>query len=289
MFRPTDIPFSADDAHRFLPWLIGIMVGLAAFLLCVGISVNGWVIDRHGSYSGHFTVNLPAGDNQLEHTAKVREALKKNPAVGKVTELDDAELKDMLKPWLGNSPMDDLPLPVVLEATLADPEAYFDYSALQKTLSQLAPGVEVDAHERWVTAFSDFSTAIRFLTAMLAALIIGATGTAIVFTARAALKLHARTVHLLHSIGAEDDYIARQFQQETLKTALPGAVLGCLAAGLLYWLMGLYVSSLKLSMLPPLAMTLAHLALLLVLPLVCAAAAWLVVRRSIFTQLQRTL
>ena len=42
------------------------------------------------------------------------------------------------------------------------------------------------------------------------------------YVSRAALKLHSRTVSLLHSIGAEDHYITWQFQQEAFLLVLKG-------------------------------------------------------------------
>jgi cell division transport system permease protein len=286
--RP-DIPFSADDSHRFMPWLIGMMAGLAALFLSLGLSVNHWVVDRHGEYSNSFTVNIPLDDNQADRVAKVQAALSKTPGVMQVTQVTDAKLKDMLKPWLGNSPMDDLPLPSVLDVTLVPGASKLNYIGLQKGLTPLAPGVEVDAHERWVSTFSEFSYAIRFVTLVLALLVIFGMAMTIAFTSRAALKLHSKTVHLLHTVGAADDYIMRQFQQEAVRVALPGACVGVAAAAILYSAMGSYIGSLKISLVPPLGLTTEHFILFFLLPIVCAGAAWCVARFSIALQLQRTL
>jgi len=289
LLRQPDIPFNTDDAHRFMPWLVAIMVGLAALLLSLGLSVNTWVIGRHGDYNGTFTVNIPADDNQAERVSKVRAALDKTPGVASVNEIDADKLKAMLAPWLGNSPMDDLPLPTMLEITLEKSSTRMNYAGLQKGLSTLAPGIEVDAHERWASAFSQFSAAIRLVTAVLALLIIGGMGATVAFASRAALKLHSKTVHLLHTIGAEDDYIMRQFQQEAVRVAFPGAAAGCAAAAVFYYAMSRYVASLSLSIVPLFTMTSLHWLLFLLLPIVCAAAAWAVARISISMQLQRSL
>jgi cell division transport system permease protein len=285
--RP-DIPFSADDAHRFMPWLIGMMAGLAALFLSLGLSVNHWVVDRHDEYSSSFTINIPASDNQAERVAKVQTALNKTPGVAQVTEVSAAKLKEMLRPWLGNSPMDDLPLPTVLDVTL-ESTAHLNPLGLQKGLSTLVPDIEVDAHERWVNTFSQFSSGIRVITFVLALLVIGGMAMTIAFTSRAALKLHSKTVHLLHTIGAADDYIMRQFQQEAVRITLPGAAIGVVGAAMLYSAMGKYIASLKISLVPPLAISGSHITLFILLPIVCAAAAWSVARISIALQLQRTL
>jgi cell division transport system permease protein len=288
-FRQTDIPFATDETHKFLPWLIGVMTGLAALLLCLGLSLNNWVVDRNDTYSGNFTVNIPASEQQADHVTSAKAALKKMPNIQQVSQLSDDKLKEMLKPWLGDGAFDDLPMPVVLEVSLVDPAKKIDHAALEKTLSELVPSVEIDTHDRWVSAFSQFSVTLRTLLGVLSLLIVVVMGMAIAYTSRASLRLHARTVHMLHAIGAEDDYIMRQFQQEALRVALPGAIVGCMAAGILYWASGAYLVSLNISLLPPLAITLPHVLLLFALPVACAFAAWVLARLSIVMLLQRVL
>lgn len=288
MKQHADINFAADDAHRFLPWLVGIMVCLAAMLLCLSLTLNGWIIDRGDGYAGSFTVNIPAGtDNLSEKTNRIASALKALPEVTDVSRLSEDKLKDMLAPWLGNA--DGLPLPVVLDVTLKSASSSIDYNALEKTLSGIASGTEVDAHERWVAAFSRFSAAAQGLIAIFAAVIIGGIGLMIAFTSRASLKLHNKTVHLLHSIGAEDSYITRQFQREACLLVLPGAVAGCAAAGTIYWLAGKYMASLAASVIPSLAMGGGHVALLILIPPACAGVAWAAVRVAVAQQLESVL
>ena len=69
----TDIPFSGDDAHAFLPWVIGIMACLAALLLCLGLSFGGWIIENRGTYANSFTVDIPAaGDDLPEQISEIK-------------------------------------------------------------------------------------------------------------------------------------------------------------------------------------------------------------------------
>lgn len=291
IFKRSDIPFASDDSHRFLPWLIGVMACLATLLLCVGVTINGWIISHNSNYSGSFTVNVPAGLSDADSKiGKVQDNLKKITGVTDVSKLTDGQVKDLLKPWLGNDDtLDSLPLPVVIDVTMDSAAAHPDYASLQKTLAAIAPGTEIDAHERWVSAFADFSATAQFLMTVFAVLILSSMGVMIAFTSRASLKLHAKTVHLLHAIGAEDRYIARQFQGEAFKLVLPGAALGCLAAGFIYWAIGIYITSLPASLMPSLSMRKAHLILLLMMPPLCAFAACAVSRWSVMRQLQDTL
>lgn len=288
-FRRPDINFATDDAHRFLPWLMAIMVGLAALFLCVGFSIDGWVVGQGERYSGSFTVNVPAGENQKERADKARTALSKISGIAGVTEMESARLKALVAPWMGNTSLDELPLPIVLEVTLSNAASKVNYSALEKNLSLVSPGVEVDAQERWMESFSKFSSALQGVITILAVLVIIVMSMTMALYARASLKLHGRAVSLLHTIGAEDGYIARQFQNEAMRQVFPGALVGVLTAAVLYAALGAYIQSLEISLLPPLAMAWPHFWLVILMPVACALAAGFVTSISIRAQLQRVL
>ncbi len=286
----SDIPFAADDAHTFLPWIICVMACMAALLLCLGLTAGSWITDRHDTYTNRFTVNIPATTDDLPaKISKIGSILEKYPGVTGVAPVSETHLREMLKPWLGNSDaIEGLPLPAVFDVTM-DGITPIDYKALQIRLGTIAAGTEVDAHERWVASFASFSSVTQYTIAVLATFIIGALGLMIAFTSRTALKLHARTVQLLHSIGAEDGYIARQFQLEAFLLTLRGTAPGCLAAGLIYWTVGWYLASLHATMLPSMAMNVSHFLLLLLMPLICGGVAWAAARVSVIRQLQRSL
>lgn len=286
----TDIHFSGDDAHAFLPWVVGIMACIATLMLCFGITVGGWIVDRGGSYANNFTVNIPSLMEDLpQRTVKVMETLEKTPGVISVKQESEESLRGMLKPWLGSgTAVEALPLPIVIEVVVSE-DAEINTAALEKTLIALAPGTELDTHEQWIANFMQFSSAVRSTMTLLASLVIFGLGLMIAFMCRASLKLHARTVNLLHSIGAEDRYIARQFQSEACFVTLLGTVPGCVVAGFAYWLTGMYVESLQSGLLPAFAMKLPHVLLLLAMPVACASVAWAAARISVLKQLQRVL
>ena len=289
----ADIAFSSDDSHRFLPWLIGMMVALAALLLCFVVTINGWVIERHGDYTNNITVNIPVIDSEHapsdEAINKIIDALQKSQGVAMVARVDPEKLQKMLVPWLGETMASaELPLPIVLDVTLKN-GVTVDIPKLQAALAQLIAGTEVDTHEAWVAAFISFSTAIRTVITMFAVLIVVSIGLMIAFTSRASLRLHSKAVHLLHSVGAEDNYIARQFQQEACSLTMRGAGAGCAIAAVGFWGMGQYMQSLGNSSIPSLAMSQTHFILLIVVALSCGLVAWATARISVMKQLKQML
>lgn len=289
----ADIAFSSDDSHRFLPWLIGMMVVLAALLLCFVVTINSWVIERNVNYKSNITVNIPVLEGNIPQSEEtinsIIGALEKSQGVVQVKKVEQAQLQKMLVPWLGETMANaDLPLPTVLDVTLKK-GVTVDIHKLQTALSEIAAGTEVDAHEAWVGAFISFSSAIRSLITMFAVLIIASIGLMIAFTSRASLHLHSKAVNLLHSIGAEDGYIARQFQQEACNLTMRGAIAGCIIAAGGFWGMGRYMESLGNSSIPSLAMNQAHFILLLLVACSCGLVAWATARVSVMKQLQQML
>ncbi len=288
--KRTDIDFSGDDIHRFLPWLIGVMACLTTLLLCLTVSINGWIGTRHADYSSSFTINIPTTDKKATTVDAVKEAVKSADGVQNVAEISETALQESLKNWLGSSDVSSLPMPVVLEVTLKSSSiAEFDHVALKQKLVALSPNIEIDTYEQWVAAFANFSSIVQLLMIMLALIIVAAMAAAVVFTSRTALKLHARSVALLHSIGAEDQYITRQFQQDTFFLVLPGLMAGVAVAGLIYWACGSYIATIPVSVFPSLEMSFGHWLVLVLIPVVCSFGAAIVARFAVLNQLRRTL
>ena len=268
------------------------MVGMAALLLCLGTSISGWVVDSHTSYTSSFTVDVPSqGDGTgAAKIAKIHDTLQKLKGVTTVTELSDDRMRDMLKPWFGSGEgLDGLPLPTLLDVAFDPKMPAPNYVDIQKELDAIVQGTQVDARERWVNSLSQFSDALQLLVSLLAVTIAMVMAVTISFASRASLQLHERTVGLLHSMGAEDSYIAGQFQREAFMLTLRGALAGCVVAAVLYLLVGRYMASLQVASLPSLKMGMSHVLLLVALPFSCGVVAWCAAYVTVRRQLQEVL
>lgn len=289
----ADIAFSSDDSHRFLPWLIGMMVTLAALLLCFVVTINGWVVERNNDYTDSFTVNIPVIEGERspsdDTVGKAIALIEQSKGVASVSRIAQSKLQDMLVPWLGsNAATTDLPLPAVLDVGIKENATVYT-KELQTALAQISPNIEVDTHEAWVAAFMQFSSAMRSLIMSFAGIIIIAIGLMIAFTSRASLHLHSKAVSLLHSVGAEDGYIASQFQREAFGLTLRGAFIGCIIAAAGFWGMGLYISSLGNASIPSMSIGRDHVILLFAIPFICAVVALMTARFSVMAQLKNML
>jgi len=286
-FKP-DIALSRDEASRFLPWIIALMVYLAALTLAGSFTLNRTVTAGHSAQTESFSVHLPYMSEKAEETEdRVLAVVKNTQGVADAAIVTTARIKEMLEPWLGKSDaLSGLPLPMVIEAKV-NPGAAVDYAALRTRITAIAPGGDVDDHKQWIAQFSAFVHLIQWVLLAVALLILVATATVVIFACKTSLKIHRGTVNLLHRLGAVDGYIAAQFQHHAALLALKGAFVGSgLAAGTLLalHLMGQHINS---PLFPSIALSLSHWCILFILPLVMSLIALLSARASVLVTLHK--
>lgn len=294
MLTPPDIPFARDDANRFLPWMIALMCALAALMLCLALTLGRWAAIQQGDYGERFSVQLPdQGEKQSDTLRQALGVIEKFPGVKNASPMSGDAVRALVEPWLGDGPlMREIPMPAVIEVKRERNEqtgapAPVDFEGLERRLEAVVPGASVDAQEAWAEKFSRLSRALQGGVTFLALCIGAALAGMMVFVSRAAMKLHASTVRLLHAIGADDRYIARQFQQNALSLSLRGAVPGTIAAAAVYGGLGIYTGTLDAPILPSLALTWEHVLLLIALPLASCLIAVIAVRFSALAELRR--
>ena len=224
-----DLPLRQDASGRFLPWIIALMVYLAAMggiaLIWLGDTLHSW----DAALSSTLTLQVPADTSQAR-IDMVLAALKQTKGIESAHLLDPTETAHLLEPWLGHSvPLDSLPLPQLVDVRI-DPRVPIDYPTVTKQLSSIVPNSQLDNNRAWIGGVRDFALRIEGVisTVVIAvtALIIGI----IIFTARIGLAIHRSVIELLHLMGAQDSYIARQFQVHALGLGLRGGMIGGVAA-----------------------------------------------------------
>lgn len=287
----SDFTFAKDDTHRFLPWHIGIMVALATLLLSLVISLSEWVGTHSQDYAGNVSVILPGSLDKLDDkTDQAKTLLSKQKSVATVAVVSEKNLRDMLTPWIGSGDaLFDMALPVVLDVTLKKDSKAIDLKELARDLSAIDPTIEVDGNNSWAEVFASFIAILQGLAVLLVATILAAMTLMITFSTRASLHMHARTVNLLHAMGAEDAYIARQFEGEQFKIGLKAAACGTAAAALAYFALSRTVASIKTPVLPAFDFMAPHMIMMLAMPLTCALIVLLATRYSVLAQLKKVL
>jgi cell division transport system permease protein len=243
LFR-SDLPLAGDASARFLPWIIGCMVYLAALALALALAAGNLAGRWHADLAGRFTVEVPAPAAAEARDARLREIadlLARSDGVTAVKPIDDAEKAALLEPWLAGSPLpEEIALPdlIVVEA-----EAAVDMAKLASQLAGIDAGIRIDEHASWHGDLLAFSRSMTALAAIVVSLIALAAISTVIFVTRTGLAIHRRVIEIVHLVGAQDSYIARQFLFHALRLGLLGGTIGAALAaatwlGLQRWLGG---------------------------------------------------
>ncbi|MEQ9350903.1 MAG: hypothetical protein RII27_10265 [Alphaproteobacteria bacterium] len=236
----ADIPFDRDDSGRFLPWLVALMVFLAALALAVSLTVSVVASQWRAGAAGTLPLQVPAeptanacysdsgasGGSAAALAEAVLRTLRQTPGIASARNFTPAEVSALLTPWLGQgADLTLLPVPLLFDARTT-PGARVDLEALRASLSTIAPGVSVDDHGRWLADLLRFARTIQISALAVVAAVAAAAVLAVSFAVRAGLAVHRPVIALLHHMGATDTYVVRQFALHALKLGLKGAALG---------------------------------------------------------------
>lgn len=284
-----DIPLRRDATGRFLPWIIALMVYLAALSLAAALMLSDLASRWDTGLGGSLAVQVSplAGRDAQPLDARVQavlKALSDLPAVADARALTQAESRALLEPWLGDGALvAELPVPILIDVRLA-PGA--DAAAVAKALARI-PGTGVEDPGAWLEDLRRLAASVQWVAAIVVLLIGGAAVAAVIFAASAGLAVHRAEVELLHVIGASDRYIAAQFQRHVVRLTILGGGAGLALA--LATLLGLdwVARGLDAAMLPRLTLTPTEWTLLLLVPLAAAALAALTARVTVMRALER--
>ncbi len=295
LFRRGDLPLDRDPTGRFLPWLVALMVYLAALALVCAMVMNKMVERWDTGLSGSITVQIPpkqgdpteagaAADASLD---AVIEILLATPGVTSAEVLGPDEIVRLLEPWLGaGASYGDLPLPELIAVGI-DRSAAPDFEELSRRLARAAPGTILDDHQSWLGQLLDLARTIELVAALVVILVGASAATMVVFATRMGLAIHGRVIELLHLIGAQDSYVAREFEVHSLKLALRGGVFGLALAVVTVVLVERLFERMEAALLPDLTLVPGEWALLALLPLVVAGIAMLTARLTVLGTLGR--
>lgn len=236
----TDILKGDAQADRVVPptgysaqltlFTAGAMTFLAVFALALSLA-SGRLANRWSdALARTATIRISATDDQMAaQTLRVLDMLKTTPGIASARALTDVEETALLEPWFGpDLPLDQLPIPRLIEVTEADPG--YDAEGLRQRLAAEAPGASLDDHTRWRRPLAEAALRLRLLGGISIVLILAAMAAMITLAANAALEANAQIIKVLRLVGARDTYVARAFVRRfTLRTLIGSAVGGAAA------------------------------------------------------------
>jgi cell division transport system permease protein len=225
-----------------MPWVIAIMTFLTVLAAGAGLALGNAASGLGDQLAGKLTIQIvePNPDSRDRQTRTVLAELARLGSVAQASRVDEARMRELLSPWLGQDGLDaDLPVPSLIDVSLRanDPDPR-SISELTATVKAVAPSARVDADSQWMGPLQGLLSTLRWLSVALVALMAATMAAAVVLAARTALVTHRSTIDIMHLMGATDVQVARLFQRRAALDALFGSLLGCVCGALVVFGVG---------------------------------------------------
>ncbi len=198
-------------------WLAAVIAVLCfmACLACVGAvaadrAAHGWA--RQLRAEATVQIRPRVGETGPAAAARAAETLAGVTGVEEAVAMDRKTAEDLLRPWLGDAVLPDLPLPFLVTVRL-DPEAPASAVVLSRALAEAGLDASVDDHSLWRGEVEKSAGMITALAIAAFLLIAAAAGSAIVYATRAGMKAQASVIETLSLSGATESGIAWLFQR----------------------------------------------------------------------------
>ena len=228
-FDDLGVRRALDDA--LLPVLVAAMAFLAA-LACSGFTASAEVARRwQEGATASVTIQVarpgepasgPGGRTRREAVLGLLHA---TPGLASVRALTDAELSDLLRPWLGAAAETlSLPLPAAVAVQLSG--AGTDLNALAAKLEAAAPGTVVERHDVLVRRLQVLTRTLEACAGLVLGIVVMVAALVVAMATRAGLAARREAIEIAHGLGATDGYIAGRFARRATRLVAAGATAG---------------------------------------------------------------
>ncbi len=235
----------ASIAGRALVTVIAIMTFLASLAAGSAVLVAGASRDWQRAVAREMTIQVrpQAGRDVDAEVAKVVAIARATPGLGEVAAYSEQQGEQLLAPWLGDGlDLRDLPIPRLIVVKLAGGVAP-DLGALRKALAERVAGASLDDHRLWQDRLAAMADTAVAGAGFVFLLVLAAMGLAVAFATRGVMAGNREIIGVLHFVGAEDRFVAREFQRHFLRLGLKGGLVGGGCAALAFLAAGAMASA----------------------------------------------
>ncbi len=242
--RPNQLVPAGTVAGNALTVVIAIMSFLACLTLGAVTLVRDASRDWQLDIQREVTIQVrPIDGVDLDtEAAKAAALARQTKGIAGVEVLNAKENAQLLEPWLGAGlDLTDLPIPRLVVVRLSDQNAV-NLTDLAARLQMQVRGASLDDHRAWASRLQSMANATVIAGLGILSLVFVATILSVVFATRGAMAANGVVVSVLHLCGAEDGFIAREFQRHFLLLGLRGGMIGATTAGIIFALLGFVIS-----------------------------------------------
>lgn len=232
-------------AGRALVTVIAIMTFLAALTAGSAVLIYGASQEWSTVVAREMTIQIkPALGRDLDKDTKLAvDIARAHPGIAEAKAFTEKQSAQLLEPWLGpDLNLKELPVPRLIVVKQADGEAP-DLEALRQKLVKVVPNAILDNHRLWVERLTTMARALFLAALVVLSLVLVSMVLAVSFATRGAMAGTREIIDVLHFVGAEDRYIAREFQRHFLILGLQGGLSGGFAAILVFAIIGQLLSA----------------------------------------------
>lgn len=235
---PGDLLPREGGGLRWLASVIAVLCFLASIAavgaLAADRAAHGWASELRGEA----TVQVRPRVDETGPTAAARaaEALSGVKGVDEAHALDRKAAEGLLRPWVGEAALPDLPLPYLVVVKL-DEKSPAKAADLSRALAEGGLDATVDDHSLWRGEVERAAGMVTMLALAAFLLIAGATAAVIAYATRAGMSAQADVIETLSLNGASDSHVAGLYQKRfgllALTSGGAGAALAAVLLGLL--------------------------------------------------------
>lgn len=226
------------------------VVAIMSFLACLTVGAVTLVQDASQNWQGDINRELTVQiipRSGVDVDAAVEEAVaiaRATPGIANAVALSDNQNLALLEPWLGiGLDIEELPIPRLIVITIDDP-GLIDLDAFETALAAV-DGATLDDHRRWTDRLRSMANVSVVVGFAILLLVFTATVLSVVFATRGAMVGNQQIVSVLHFIGAEDGFVAGEFQRHFLLLGLKGGLAGAVAASVVFVLLSLAMAAVR--------------------------------------------
>lgn len=281
--QPELLPREAGG-ERWLVVVIAVLCFLASIAavgaLAADRAAHGWA--RQLRAEATVQVRPRVDETGPAAAARAAETLAGVKGVAEAEAMDRKAAEALLRPWVGEAALPDLPLPYLVTVRL-DPKAPASAPTLSRALAEAGLDATVDDHSLWRGEVERSAGVITALAGAAFLLISAATAAVIAYATRAGMAAQASVIETLSLNGASDGYVAGLFQRRFGGLAAQAGAMGAGVAGLLLALLRLIGGEGGLT--PALPLAFSDLLILIACPLLAFGVALLAARFTALAKL----
>ena len=214
-----------------MPWVIAIMIALTLMAGAAGLALRNLGDNARAEIAGGLTVQIVEGapEERERQTRAALALLTGAEGVASVRRVPDAELAELLAPWLdeqGWAEEDGIAIPALIDVRLHGAATDGRVAGLRSALARAAPSARLDAQSRWLAPVFDAVGSLQLLALGLIALLSFTTIAAVWLASRSVLSANRETIEIVHLLGGTDRQIAMVFQRSVAIDAALGGLAG---------------------------------------------------------------